>query len=224
MSRLCAAAVLAGLTVIGVESAPSLQLQTPTDWKWRTDAPATVEDSDKDMAADAWFYVAMPPDWHITTRPGTTLYHPAHTGRGQFRVQSEAFLFPGTSTAEYGVFVGGRDLDGTAAPSYTAFVARRDGRIAVLKRTAAGTTALVDWTANGGAVPHPGEGTAKNVFTVEALASEVVFLVNEAEVARLPRTEVNLDGFVGLRAGADMNLHVSTFDVTYRLAPTQVKR
>lgn len=204
---------------------PARQLQTPSDWKWRTDTPATVRDTDKALGANDWFYVAMPPGWHITNGPGVALYHPQHVGKGLFRVQSQAFLFPGDSQEEYGVFVGGRGFeDASAAPSYTAFVARRDGRIAVLKREGGRTTPLLDWTANDAAVAHTGDGTAKNVFKVEVHATDVAFSVNDKEVARLPKAQVPTDGHFGLRAGARMNLHVSTFDVTYPLAPVPVKK
>jgi hypothetical protein len=217
---------LIAVCVVAASAAPlpAMQLQTPTSWKWRTDSPTTVRDTDTDLAADQWFYVAMPPGWHITTKPGVVVYHPEHTGKGLYRLQSQAFLFPGESQEEYGVFIGGRDLEAnSAAPSYTAFVARRDGRIAVLKRQGATTTALVEWKTNNAAVAHTGEGTAKNIFKVEVLATEVVFSLNDTEVARLPKAQVATDGLFGLRAGANMNLHVSTFDATYVLAPVPSK-
>jgi len=218
-------AVAAAVIVSSTALLPAMQLQTPTDWKWRTDSAATVRDTDKDLAADQWFYVGMPPGWHITTRPGVVVYNPSHTGKGLYRLQSQAFLFPGTSQQEYGIFIGGRDLDQTSAnPSYTAFVARRDGQVAVLKRQGTTTTTLVDWKVNDAAVAHTGEGTAKNIFKVEVMTDEVVFSVNDKEVARLPKSQVTTDGAFGLRAGADMNLHVSTFDATYVLAPVPVKK
>lgn len=214
------AIVIAGSSAIG----SAMQLQTPADWKWRTDAPAAVTDTDKDLPADKWFFVAMPPGWHITSNPGVVVYHPAKPVSAVYRLQSQAFLFPGTGQEEYGIVIGGRDLDQTSAsPSYTAFVARRDGRVAVLKRNGATTTALVDWKVNDGAVPHSGEGTAKNIFKVEVLTSEVVFSVNDKEVARLPKAQVPTDGQFGFRAGKSMNLHVSSFDATFMLAPVPVK-
>lgn len=214
------ATVIAGSTAL----LPAMQLQTPTDWKWRTDSPASVTNVDKDLPASSWFFVAMPPGWHITSNPGVVIYHPTHTGSGLYRLQSQAFLFPGTGQEEYGIFIGGRDLEqGSATPSYTAFVARRDGRVAVFKRAGDATTALIDWKVNDAAVAHPGEGTAKNIFKVEVLTSEVVFSVNDKEVARVPKAQVTTDGQFGFRAGANMNLHVSSFDATYVLAPVPVK-
>jgi hypothetical protein len=146
-------------------------------------------------------------------------------GKGLYRLQSQAFLFPGTSQQEYGIFIGGRDLEpASSAPSYTAFVARRDGHVAVLKRQGATTTALVDWKRHEATLIPTGSDTAKNIFKVEVLPTEVVFSVNDSEAARLPKSQLTTDGFFGLRAGADMNLHVSTFDATYVLAPVPVKK
>jgi hypothetical protein len=224
MSRL-AVTVAAAIIVSSAALLPAMQLQTPTDWKWRTDSAATVRDTDKDLAADQWYYVGMPPGWHITTKPGVVVYHPTHTGTGLYRLQSQAFLFPGTSQQEYGIFIGGRDLDqASATPSYTAFVARRDGHVAVLKRHGATTTPLVDWRLHEATAIPTDAGTAKNIFKVEVMAAEVVFTINDKEVARLPKSQVTTDGHFGLRAGADMNLHVSTFDATYVLAPVPVKK
>ena len=59
-------------TILGV-TGTALQLKTPVDWKWRTDTPAAVTDTDKALPADKWFYVGMPPGWHITTNPGVRL-------------------------------------------------------------------------------------------------------------------------------------------------------
>jgi len=224
MSRI-AIAVAAALVVSASTLLPAMQLQTPEGWKWRTDSPAEVTDSDKDLPANKWFFVTMAPGWHITTNPGVVVYHSTRTGSGLYRLQSQAFLFPGSSQEEYGVFIGGRALEqSSTTPSYTAFVARRDGRVAVLQRSGTATKALVDWKVNDGAVAHPGEGTAKNIFKIEVLLSEVVFSVNDKEVARLPKAQVPTDGQFGFRAGAQMNMHISTFDATYVLAPAPVKK
>ena len=207
-------------------TATGFQLKTPTDWKWRTDAPGAVTDAGGTLATDQWYYVGMPPGWHITTNPGVLLYHPAHEGRGNFSVQSQIFLFPGDNQEEYGIFIGGRSLEqSSATPTYTAFVARRDGQAAILKRTGATTIALVDWKANAAVLPHPGGGdTAKNILKVDVGPAEVVFSANDKEIARVPRADVAADGALGLRVGKSVNLHVSTLDVTYKLAPVPVKK
>lgn len=221
-TRWAVALLVAAVGTIGMTTATGMQLQTPTDWKWRTDAPATVRDTDKGLAADQWFYVGMPPGWHVTTGPGVVLYHPSHAPALNYRVQSQVFLFPGDSPEEYGVFVGGKGLDG-ASPSYTAFVARRDGQTAVITRTGSASTMVTPWTATGAPLAGTAEGAAKNILTVEVGPKDVVFSVNGKEAAKVTRTAVQVDGQVGLRVGARMNLHVSTFDLTHMLAPIPVK-
>src|SRR5262245_53482294 len=97
-------------------SAAARQLQTPTDWQWRTDTPAKVT-ADAKLGPDSWHFVAMPPGWHVTMGPGGLLYP--------------------------------------------------DGR----------------------------------------------------DIAKIPRAGLSTDGAFGLRVGKDLNMHISTLDVTQRLAP-----
>jgi hypothetical protein len=217
MKRWAIGMSLAALAVAGLQAD---QLQTPSDWRWRTDDPATLVQG-QDLPANGWRFVAMPPGWHITTGPGALLYHPDYQGRGNFSVEAEVFLFPGTSQEEYGVFLGGRDLEPTASPSYIAFVARRDGRAAVIRR--GGTSPIVDWKTNDAVLPHPGADTVKNVFRVDVNPGDVVFSANGKTVITLPRAGLNLDGLFGFRIGAGMNIHASRLDVTHRLAPLPIK-
>lgn len=199
-----------------------LQLKTPAEWKWRTDSPATVTDTSDKLAPDQWYFVGMPPGWHVTTSPGVLLYHPAHQGRGNFSLQSEIFLFPGDGQEEYGVFLGGQGLEPAAAsPSYTAFVARRDGRAAILRRSGSTTTALVDWKENDAVAAQSGTDAMKNALKVDVGATEIVFSANTKEIARVPRAGVPTDGALGFRVGKAVNLHIATLDVTYRLAPVR---
>lgn len=201
----------------------ALQLTTPTDWKWRTDNPAAVTNNSATLPPEQWYYVGMPPGWHVTTNPGVLLYHPGHDGRGNFTLESEVFLFPGDNQEEYGLFIGGKSLDPTAsAPSYTAFLIRRDGQAAILKRNGASTTALVNWKTNTVVAPHPGgDVTARNVLKVEVGPANVLFYANGTEIARVPRNEVTAEGAFGFRLGKSLNLHITSLDFTQRLAPTR---
>ena len=74
--------------------APALltaQLTTPTNWKWRQDAPAPLAAGSK-MEPGSWVFVQMPPGWHVTTGPGVLLY-PATNGEvdGNFTLEAEIF-------------------------------------------------------------------------------------------------------------------------------------
>ena len=125
--------------------APALltaQLTTPTDWKWRQDSPAPLAAGHED---GAWV-VGLRPDAPGVARHDRTRRAPL-PGRqgdigGNFSLEAEVFLFAGESADEYGVFLGGQDIEASASPDYSAFVLRRDGQAAVLRRGAGQTTPL----------------------------------------------------------------------------------
>jgi hypothetical protein len=208
-----------GLTmVVSVVAGAAAQLKTPADWKWRLDCcdNKVVESEPK---ANEFHFVAMPPGWHMTSAVGGVLFHPDFMTKNtqQFVVEAEIFLFPGESQEEFGVFVGGKNLTPEGTPSYLSFVARRDGRAAILRQQG---PPMLAWTITEGLAPHPGKDSVKTTFRIEALKSEVVFSTNGKEVTRVPRDRVNLDGHFGFRVGKGMNLHASRLDITHRLAPT----
>lgn len=217
-----AGALMVGVTVLAaVSAATAAQLKTPADWKWRIDGPGTVVEAETPKPADTRF-VAMPPGWHVTTGPATLLYHPDHQTKNtaNFALEAEIFLFPGDSPEEYGVFVGGKGLAPAETPSYVSFVARRDGKGAVIRR---GGTPIVDWKTNDAILPNPGKDAVKNILRVDANPTEIVFTANGKEVARVPRAGLNLDGYFGFRLGKDINLHASRLDLTHKLAPVPIK-
>jgi hypothetical protein len=219
-------ALSVAVLVFFIAASPAAQqLQTPSDWKWRTDTPAKVTSESK-LAPDTWHFVAMPPGWHITMGPGGLLYPAGRTASGNFVLQAEIFLFPGAGQQEYGLFLGGQAVEPEGSnPQYVAFVARRDGQAAVLRRTSSGFTPVVDWKANDAAVAHTGgDSPVKNVLRVEVGPTDIVFSANGKEVARVPRAGLTTDGAFGFRVGRDVNLHISTLDVTHRLAPPAPKK
>ena len=213
-------AVVATLAAAALTAAS--KQQTPTDWTWRTDAPATLGGPDA-VGPAAWHYVTMAPGWHITTGPGALLYPAAdNRARGNFRIEAEIFLFPGTDQQEYGIFIGGDGLEPSSkSPTWLAFVVRRDGRAALLQSGPSGIAPVRDWTTADGVVPHPGgkDETARNRIFVDVGPKELAFGANGKTAVTLPRAGAHTDGVFGLRIGAGLNLHVSAFDVTRRLAP-----
>ena len=204
--------VLAALAA-GVLSAG--QFPAPPGWKWVTDSDARIVTT-LDPPEGAWLFGTMAPGWHITTRPGAIMFEPTHASRGRFVLESESFLFPGTSTAGFGVFVGGADLE--AKGRYVAFLIRRDGSVAVESVDSGRVTLLHPWTKAPAVLPGTPGGDVRNVLRVEAEAAAVTFLVNGQKVAEVPRDGNRFDGIVGLRVGENLNLHVTNLDLTYRLA------
>jgi len=213
------------LAVVALTSAGLTAGQkTPIDWKWRIEGPGTVTDAAEPKSGDMTF-VTMAPGWHVTTGPAALLYHPDYRTKNtdNFAIEAEIFLFPGTSQEEYGIFVGGKTLKPEERPSYLAFLARRDG-MGMIRRGSG--EPIVNWKANDAILPHPGKETVKNVLRVEAGPADLVFSANGKEVARIARqgTNVDLEGNVGFRIGKDLNVHLSRFDVTHKLAPVPVKK
>jgi hypothetical protein len=184
----------------------------PAGWRIRPDRP------DRGSADDVLF-TEMAPGWHVTTGPAVILYHPDSTASGTYRLESGMFLFdPGERREGYGIFFGGHDLEGDAQ-QYVYFLLRRDGRFLVKTRDGAETAVVRDWTAHPSIVGwenRPADsGTAHNTLAVEVGAGDVVFLVNDAEVARVPRAELPAtDGVFGLRVNHSVNLHVTSVSAT----------
>lgn len=186
--------------------------QFPAGWKVRTDR---ANESPTEIV-----FVDMAPGWHLTTGPAAILYNPDTTASGNYRIESESFLFdPGTRNEAYGVFFGGRDLEG-AGQAYTYFLIRRSGDYLVKRRAGAETPVVVDWTPHPAILKYDAKGeaasTAKNVLAVEVGPEAVRFLVNGQPVTTLQRSDVDTDGVVGLRLNHSLNLHVTTLKLQKR--------
>ncbi len=170
-------------------------------------------------APDGWIarperFVEMPPGWHLTAGRGVILYNPSAVARGEFRLESEGFLFdPHGSDGTYGVIIGGRDLD-SDDQRYVAFEIGSAGEYTVRLQAAYESTELASgrhrairrWTGD--------EATVKNVLSVAAGATRVRFRVNDETVAELLRSEVEPGGVYGLRIDAGLNTHITTLDYT----------
>jgi len=191
-------------------------LPAPSTRKWITDAPAEHQTA-LSPPEGKWLFGVMAPGWHITTRPGAVLFEPSYAATGRFSVEAETFLFPGTSTSGLGLLLGGRDLEGTGS-RYTTFLIRRDGSVAVERREGGRTVTLAAWTRASDVMPGNAESPVKNLLRVDVEAETTRFLVNGAVVAEIRQPAAEFAGLVGLRIGADVDVHVTNLDLTLRLA------
>lgn len=181
----------------------------PEGWEIRTDRGQPAAEID---------FQAMTPGFHVTTGPAAIFYDPANTAEGEFRVETEIFLFdPGQRNEAFGLFIGGSDLAGDGQ-SYTYFLIRRNGGTLVKRRDGSETSVIRDWTPHDAVVTwaekEEGEATVLNVLAIEAGAEDLAFFVNGTEVARVPRGDHHVDGVAGLRINHGLNLHVRSFEVT----------
>lgn len=181
-------------------------------WQVRADRPTT------DPAILS--FVEMKPGFHITTgKFSGIMYHPEMTGTGTFEATMKVHFFPppGQHHEGYGLIVGGRELAG-ADVRYLYFLIRNSGEFLIKSRQGAETTEIVAWTSNDAIKTLPpdatGGTTALNQLTVRAAGDVVRFLVNGTVVATRPRTSLDVDGVVGIRANHNLNLHVSEIEVT----------
>jgi len=182
-------------------------LERPPTWKTRYDTTGAVERS----------HVVMRPGWHINPGPAGIFWDPSRFAAGNFSVTSTIFLFPAGQgeppsrvDEPYGLLIGGTNLERPDL-RYVTFLLRNDGRFHVATHAGDRTTEVLPWTEHKAlSIWVDGStGTAKNTLAVDATADRVAFFINDEEVASVPRASLPVDGIAGLRAGADLSLHVT---------------
>ena len=181
-------------------------LPFPEGWQVRFDREGA--------SMDALCLVAMPPGVHVTTGPAMIAYHPDSVASGDFRIESETYLFdPGGRREAFGLFIGGGDLQGPDQ-RYTYFLLREGGQFLVKSRSGTATPVVQGWTAHQAIVSYAGKpedaSTAKNVLALEADGDQLRFFVNGEQVWSGPRGDLATDGVFGLRVNHRLNLHVTT--------------
>ena len=112
----------------------------------------------------------------------------------------------------YGLLFGGSGLEAPEGVQvYSYFLVRGDGSFLVKRRQGRETPVVRDWTAHP-AIRRDGEGGGRpHELEVRVGEAEVVFLVNGAEVARVPAAELSVRGLAGLRVAHDITLSVDGF-------------
>ncbi len=180
-------------------------LERPEGWKVRFDMEGASE-------ADLEMFVAMPPGWHVTTGPAGIFWSPAASASGAYRLEMEVFLFDPKGLREaFGLFMGGRDLEGRQQ-RYTYFLIRDGGQFIIKERDGDVAPTIQAWTSHNAIRSYADRGdeaSIRNVLAVEAGRETVRFLVNDTEVARMPRPGLELDGVYGFRVNHGLSLHVS---------------
>jgi hypothetical protein len=184
----------------------------PAGWTIRADAGAMAHDD----GAQAKMEV-MKPGWHVTTGPAAILFDSTVRASGNWRIEAVLDLFdPGTRAEGFGVFFGGRDLNG-AAPRYSYALVRRDGRALLKVRDGATTRTVRDWTAHR-AIPiwrsGPNVTSVAYPLVIEATADRVTMSIGGTAVLDAPRRELPSDGVIGLRVNHALSIHVEKLVVT----------
>ena len=83
---------------------------------------------------------------------------------------------------------------------------------------------IAAWQRHDAILPGNAKGDpVKNVIKVDVDPQNVTLWVNAAKVLAV-RADLRADGRVGFRVGRDMNLHITTLNVTRKFAPVPVKK
>jgi hypothetical protein len=186
------------------------ELERPADWIVRHDQAGEQK----------IYFVKMPPGWHVTTGPGSILYHPDKRATGRYRVEAEIFLFPGTSAGGHGIFFGGQHLDGSGnGPAYWTWQLDRDGTLTHGRYLQGRREGGAEGAKHPAVVPSSQDKAVKNVLAVEVDGDTVRLFVNGQHVGTTTIAGAaggTWDGTVGLRVDADVNLHLTRLDVIAR--------
>ena len=212
-SSLSAAALLAALSL------PLAAQETPHD----ADQPArgggvpagwTVR-ADRGNASEATIQT-MGKGLHVTTGPAIILYRTDTDGSGPFHTLATFTQTKPSKHAEgYGLFIGGKGLDG-AAQQYLYFLVRQDGSYLIKRREGEKTSDLSKGWVQNAAVKTPApKGSATNLLEVDNKRDpgRVAFLVNGKEVYATEAKGMALDGIVGIRQNHNLDVHIEGFDV-----------
>ncbi len=194
---------------------PGVELAVPVNWNVRFDRPNPDAVIGDDVDTADVFFVNMKPGWHVTSGPAAIYFHPRSIADGNYTATMDVHLFdPGERREAFGLFIGGANLDADNQ-TYDYFLIRNSGEFLLKRRNGSETSTLQDWTASSAIKRYTqaSDNSVLNKLQVKAGPQDVAFLINDIEVARLPRADVQADGMFGFRVNHALNLHISDMSV-----------
>ncbi|MEO8194371.1 MAG: hypothetical protein ABI681_11030 [Gemmatimonadales bacterium] len=178
----------------------------PAGYSARTDkADAKISDAK---------YLASGDQWEVTTGPAHILYSPSVMGNGNYTAAGTIEQLEAPAHPEaFGLFIGGRDLD-APAQTYTYFIVRGTGDVAIKVREGDKTRDVVKWTPSKDVPKADASGKATYALAAQVTGDAVKFSVNGKEVASVSKAGLPTDGIAGLRI--NHNLHVKASPVVVK--------
>jgi hypothetical protein len=67
---------------------------------------------------------------------------------------------------------------------------------------------VVTWTLNPAIVKQGADGRQTNTLGIQVQGDNVIFVVNGAEVTRVPKSKLHVDGMYGFRIGHNLDVDV----------------
>lgn len=172
---------------------------------------------DPGTSSPGQFVTAETPDGvRLTTGPAGIAWRPQDVvPSGDFRVEGALTLHgaPVGYREGFGIFVGGRALDG-ATPSYLYLLVRASGEYMVRRRVGEATETLLDWLPHT-AVQRVGQDgeTPENTLAIETRGEETRFFINGIVVFVMPSDEARPWGTTGLRINHRLDLTLTRWDL-----------
>ena len=159
-------------------------------------------------------YTADGDQWDVTTGPAHIIYAAKDMGNGSYTASSTIEQLENPQHPEaYGIFIGGRDLD-KDSQTYTYFIVRSAGDLAVKVREGASTRDVVKWTPSADVPKADASGKAKYELAAQVTGDAVKFSINGKQVASVSKAGLPTDGIAGLRI--NHNLHVKVTPVAVK--------
>ncbi|HEU4747594.1 MAG TPA: hypothetical protein VFS56_03770 [Gemmatimonadaceae bacterium] len=150
--------------------------------------------------------------WDITTGPAHILYRPADSASGAYTATATIEQLGAPAHPEaYGVFVGGKNLDG-AGQQYLYFLARGTGEMMAKVREGDKTRNVLAWQKNAAVPVANASGQASYRLGIQVAADSVRFLVNGQRAASVAAAGLPTNGVYGIRI--NHNLHVRATPAT----------
>jgi hypothetical protein len=114
----------------------------------------------------------------------------------------------------YGIVIGGEGLEGPEeGQRYSYFLVRGDGSFLIKRRAGAETPVVRPWTMHPSIRRDAEDSGRPNRVEVRVAADSVRFLVNGAEVAVVPSSEVDVRGVPGVRIAHQVQLQLTELGV-----------
>jgi hypothetical protein len=151
-------------------------------------------------------YAVSGGDWDVTTGPAHIIYSAKDLGSGSYTASTTVEQLEAPSHPEaYGIVIGGSNLDNDSQ-TYTYFLVRGTGDLAIKVREGGNTRDVVKWTPSAEVPKADASGKARYDLAVQVTGDAVKFMVNGRQAASVSKAGLPTDGIAGVRI--NHNLHV----------------
>ncbi len=152
--------------------------------------------------------------WEVTTGPAHILWNPKNKATGNYTVSATFDQLETPKHPEsYGLFIGGRDLEGPNQ-SYLYFLVRGSGEAFAQTRKGDVLTGRLAWQKSAAVPMADANGKGTYTLSMRVAGDWVHFLVNGKAVAALPKTDMPTDGIYGIRINHNLHVHATPVAIT----------